>query len=151
MQGQGPSPVYGSSFLSPAMSLLGLSRCPFLNGKSEACPPGGTHGGRERTLLISTSTVRQEALSRGQWRVLLPPFCTQAVGGCLGGIMQSIEPFRANVCPSQMRPSYSLSLGTCWTWELPSARLEFLLPADQCCLLVPSTVQGGVREGFSAV
>lgn len=66
-------------------------------------------------------------------------------------LYRALEPFGANVCPSQMRPSYSLSLGTCWTWELPSVRLGLLLPAGQCRLLVPSTVQGGVRKGFSAV
>lgn len=94
VQGQGPNPVCSSSFLSPAMIRLGLSRCPFLNGKFEAYPLEGMHGGRERTLLIPTSTVRQEARARGQWRVLLPPFCTQAVGGCLTGIMQSTGAFQ---------------------------------------------------------
>lgn len=77
--GQGPKPVCRTSY-SPAMTLLGPSLCPFLNGKLEAWPSKGMHGGRERTLLIPTSTGRQETHARGQWRVLLPPFCSTGWG-----------------------------------------------------------------------
>lgn len=144
--GQGPNPVCRSSY-SPAMTLLGPSLCPFLNGKLEAWPSEGMHGGRERTLLIPTSTGRQETHARGQWRVLLPPFCSTSWGlpgrnhaehWSLLGLMRTLP--RLHSC--------SLFLGICWTRVLASLRLGLLLPSGQCSLLVPSTKLGRVREGF---
>jgi hypothetical protein len=45
--------------------------CPFLNGKWEAWPSEGMHGGQGAD--ITHLPGRQEASSRGQRRVLLPP------------------------------------------------------------------------------
>lgn len=123
----------------PCHDSIGLSLCPFLNGKFEACPPEGMHGGRERTLLIphlyrQTGSSRQ-GTAEGPVSALLHTGCWGLPG------RNHAEHWSLSVCPSQMGPSYSLSL----------VRLGLLLPAGQCRLLVPSTVRGGVREGFSAV
>lgn len=144
MQGQGPEPVQ-LFLLFPHSTRPSL--CPFLNGKLEAWPPEGMRGGRERTLLIPTSTADRKLTPGDSGGSCFRP--SAATLGVAWQELSALEPFRANVCPSQMRHSCSLSLGTCcWTWVLPSVRLGLILPAGQCGLLVPSTKLDESGRGF---